>query len=176
MIHLQLFKKFFSHILYHYAPVIYRTNQPSDLVTKVRSSRPDLIFIDYSVSQQADKKISKENVQVLQAVPIILMSQTDMSSKEMPYTAKGLLKKPIEAVQLKELVNRFVPKTKSHLLKDHLQFPPMPDFDEEKKSTPPVKSDVININLQQNQTVQRSTQKGQPSETMNTQKSDSAKK
>lgn len=168
-------QKIFSHVLYHYAPVIYRTNQPNDLVAKVRSGRPDLVFIDYSVSQQADKKISEEIVQVLQSVPVILMSQKDMNDTEMPYAAKDCLKKPIEAVQLKELVNRFVPKTKSHLLKDHLQFPPMPNFDEEQKSTISIKDDVVDVSEQRDQTVQRDTQEGQSPEKMNAQKNQSAK-
>ncbi len=155
-------QKIFSHILYHYAPVIYRTDQPADLATKIRSSRPDLVFIDYSVSQQVDKKIGKAVAQMLQGVPVILMSQQDVSGTEMPYAAKDLLKKPVDAVQLKELVNRFVPKTKSHLLKDHLQFPPMPDFDEDKQTVAAVKDKSVGIDKQQSEIYQMGMRESKP--------------
>ena len=128
--------KIFSHVLYHYAPVIYRTDQTKDFTAKIQSHKPDLVFIDYSISQELEKKLSDEIASVVQHIPVILLSKQDIQGESvMPYKAKDYLKKPIDATRLKELIDRFVPKAKSHLLKEHLIFPPMPDFDEDSLSS-----------------------------------------
>ncbi len=126
-------QKIFSHILYSYAPNVYRTDQPKELIEKVKSQKPDLVFVDYSVSLQPDKKID-EQVQknILESTPLVLMVRGNTISSDLEsYPARAILKKPISADQLKELITRFVPKAKSNLLTKHLRFPPMPDFEGE---------------------------------------------
>ena len=72
---------------------------------------------------------------------MILIARTQLSSNELkPYSAKDFVQKPIESGQLRDIVNRLVPKTKSHVLTRHLQFPSTPAFDEEElQDEPPAK-------------------------------------
>ena len=127
-------QKIFSHILYHYAPAIYRTHQPGELIARMQSRRPDMVFMDYAASRKMERDMAGKVEGVLKDIPVILISGDDMDAAGQVPLSKAVLKKPIQADQLMKLVNRFVPKTKSHLLKDHLHFPSMPDFAENEQS------------------------------------------
>ncbi len=125
-------QKIFFHILYHYSPIVHRIDQTSKLMEKIQYSKPDIIFIDASFSQDNNliNQIN-EKKEYLKKIPIILMANNPLNQEVFQSTtAKEFLKKPIEAGKLRELINRFVPKTKSNVLTQHLKFPPIPDFQE----------------------------------------------
>ena len=125
-------QKIFFHILYHYSPIVHRIDHISKLMEKIQYSKPDIIFIDASFSQDNNliNQIN-EKKEDLKKIPIILMANNPLNQEVFQSTtAKDFLKKPIEAGKLRELINRFVPKTKSNVLTQHLKFPPIPDFQE----------------------------------------------
>ena len=125
-------QKIFFHILYHYSPIVHRIDQTSKLMEKIQYSKPDIIFIDASFSQDNNliNQIN-EKKEALKKIPVILMANNPLNQEVFQSTtAKDFLKKPIEAGKLRELINRFVPKTKSNVLTQHLKFPPIPDFQE----------------------------------------------
>ena len=127
-------QKIFFHILYPYRPTVHRIDQTSKLIEKVQYSIPDIIFIDAAFSDDIKNQINKKKEQ-LKNVPIILMAKEDLNHEELKTSvAQDFLKKPIEAGKLRELVNRFIPRTKSNVLTEHLKFPPIPDFKEEKNT------------------------------------------
>ncbi len=121
-------QKIFFHVLYHYGPVVHRVDEASALIDKVKFHSPDIIFIDSAFSE--DQKLQKHMVQSREKwanIPIILMTSKDTPQVENPL-ARDILKKPISAGRLRELINNFVPKTKHNILNRHLNFPPMPAF------------------------------------------------
>lgn len=125
-------QKIFFHILYHYRPIVHRIDQTSKLMEKIQYSNPDIIFIDAHFSDEIKNQINHEK-QKLKNIPIILMAKKDPNQKDLESSvAQDFLKKPIEARKLRELINRFIPKTKSNILTEHLKFPPTPDFKEKK--------------------------------------------
>ena len=127
-------QKIFFHILYPYRPTVHRIDQTSKLIEKVQYSVPDIIFIDAAFSDDIKNQINEKKEQ-LKNVPIILMAKEDLNHEELKTSvAQDFLKKPIEAGKLRELVNRFIPRTKSNVLTEHLKFPPIPDFKEEKNT------------------------------------------
>ncbi len=119
-------KKIFLHVLYHYNPTIHRIDQTSNLREKIQYSRPDIIFIDSSFSQDIKNQVDKTQ---LNNIPVILMAKKELNPEEWPsHLAIEFLKKPISADKLRNLVTRFVPKAKKNILTTHLKFPPIPDF------------------------------------------------
>ena len=126
-------QKIFFHILYHYSPIVHRIDQPSKLMEKVQYSNPDIIFIDANFSDDIKNQIDQKKKEDLKNIPVILMAKKDLDQTELKSSAAhDFLKKPIEAGKLRELINRFVPKTKSNILTKHLKFPSLSDFNEEK--------------------------------------------
>ena len=147
-------KKILSHVLYHYAPTVYSTDKAAELIDKIQYTKPDIIFMDYpssqSLEQSALKKITKKTHS--QNIPVILITP-DNSTPESSLT-KDFLNKPIEATKLTELVNRFVPKTKSNILSQHLQFQQFPSpkqSDNQKTKEPAVantsKKELNNVDV-----------------------------
>ena len=128
-----IIQKIFFHILYHYNPIVHRVDETSALIEKVKYSKPDIIFIDATLSKNNNlvNKI-KEKKEELKKIPLILMSNTDLEKRELEnISAQDTLKKPIEAESLRKLITRFVSKTKSNILSKHLEFPSLPNFIEE---------------------------------------------
>ena len=132
-------QKIFFHILYHYSPIVHRIDETSALIEKIQYSKPDIIFIDAAFSKNNNliNKIN-EKKEELKKIPIILMSKTDLDPRELESIfAQDILKKPIEAESLRQLITRFVSKTKSNILTKHLEFPSIPNFieNQDKKET-----------------------------------------
>ena len=141
-------QKIFFHILYHYNPIVHRIDQTSKLVEKIQYSKPDIIFIDNSFSQDSNLiNTINEKQESLKKIPIILMSNTTLNQEAFqPTKAQDFLKKPIEAGKLRSLIDRFVPKIKSNILAQHLKFPPVPDFQEDTTPKTQPSSEMQNIN------------------------------
>ena len=122
-------QKIFSHILYHYKPIVHRMDQVPKLLETIQHNRPDIIFMDDEFSQDEDLQAQIKNKQELQNIPIIFMGNEEKGPKAS--SGRNFLKKPISAEQLRTLIHQFVPKTKTHILEKHLTFPALPDFSEE---------------------------------------------
>ena len=122
-------QKIFSHILYHYHPKVHRVDEATDLMEKILHSKPDIIFIDKVFSE----KHTEDQLSNLKDVPIIFIGQEALSETELEKSlAEDFLKKPIEAGKLKDVIKRFVPKTKTNILDKYLKFPKLPEMTEEK--------------------------------------------
>ena len=122
-------QKIFSHILYPYAPNVYHTNKAAELLDKIQYNKPDIIFMDYPASQALEQKTLKNiNTKIhSQNIPMILITSNDSPTGDpQNSSAQDVLSKPIEATRLTALVNRFVPKTKTNILTQHLQFQQFP--------------------------------------------------
>jgi len=130
-----IIQKIFLHVLYHYRPIVHRIEQTSKLMEKIQYNKPDIMFIDTSVSKDIKNQMNRQK-EDLKNIPIILMTKENISQKELKsFVAHGFLKKPIEAGALRAIINHFVPKTKSNILNQYLTFPSIPDFEEETNET-----------------------------------------
>ncbi|MDE0119323.1 MAG: hypothetical protein OXM55_04860 [Bdellovibrionales bacterium] len=128
-------QKIFFHLLYHYGPTVHRVDQPSTLMEKVQYNQPDIIFIDDTFSSDLQNHI-KAKKEALKNIPIILMAKQELDKQVLESSAaQGVLKKPITAGPLQELIVRFVPRAKSNILTKHLKFAPIPTFEEEAESS-----------------------------------------
>ncbi len=119
-------QKIFSHVLYHYGPKVHRVDEATKLIKKIEHKRPDIIFIERSNEASKDKALNAQikKKEGFDKIPIVLLSRDKLETKEWPAgLAQGFLKKPIEASQLREIINRFVPKTKVNILGRYLIFP-----------------------------------------------------
>ncbi|MDE0517995.1 MAG: response regulator [Bdellovibrionales bacterium] len=141
-------QKIFFHLLYHYSPTVHRVDKPSMLVEKVQYTHPDIIFIDGTLSGDLQTQI-KAKKEELKDIPIILMSTKELDKQALESSAaQGVLKKPISAGPLQELIVRFVPKAKSNILTRYLKFAPIPTFEENSDLESPSKAD---LSLSQNE-------------------------
>ncbi len=123
-------QKIFHHVLYHYRPTVHRIDDTSKLVEKIQYNKPDIIFIDFTFSQDIKKQLGDER---FKNIPVILMAKTELNPEALQASsARDFLQKPISADKLRNLVTRFVPKAKRNILNKHLKFPPIPDFVEAK--------------------------------------------
>ena len=158
-----IIQKIFFHILYHYSPTVHRIDQPSMLIEKIKYNHPDIIFIDDLFAQESSLQTHiKEKTEELKNIPIILMAKSELDKKTLESSAaRDFLKKPISADRLRELVTRFVPKTKSNILTQHLKFASIPNFEGEQDTDSPAEVDSIvsqDKDLQKNVTESSSSQ------------------
>ena len=158
-----IIQKIFFHILYHYSPTVHRIDQPSMLMEKIKYNHPDIIFIDDLFAQESSLQAHiKEKTEELKNIPIILMAKSELDKKTLESSAaRDFLKKPISADRLRELVTRFVPKTKSNILTQHLKFASIPNFEGEQDTDSPAEVDSIvsqDKDLQKNVTESSSSQ------------------
>ena len=126
-------QKIFFHVLHHYGPIVHMVSRADAFIQKIQFHAPDIIFIDSVFSDDPDlqSQIQKEAEGKLKNIPIILMAHKEVSPHQRESTrAKDILKKPISAGHLRELINNFIPKTRQNILNKHLKFPPTPDFKE----------------------------------------------
>ncbi len=126
-------QKIFFHVLYHYGPAVHRIDQAPALIDRLKYKRPDIIFVDDTFQDNLKDQIESK-AEEFKDIPLILMSKAEMSEEILEqFTARAFLKKPISAEKLRDIVNRFVPKTRKHLLAKNLEFPSIPGFQEDSK-------------------------------------------
>ncbi len=131
-----IIQKIFSHVLYPYGPKIHRVDQPEQLLTKVRQKKPDIIFIDPSTSEDNTSSSIKQDKE-LNHIPLVLMSNTALKEKNWSgLKSKAFLQKPIEAKKLNQIIRHFVPKTKTNIIGEYLQFTSFPPSSQKKKDIP----------------------------------------
>ncbi|AHI06495.1 putative phosphate regulon protein [Bdellovibrio bacteriovorus W] len=106
-----------------------------DVLSVAKTFRPDIVFADVLLTKRsgyevcADLKSDPETAMI----PVVLMWSGFMEiDEEKAQQAKvdRRLEKPFDAEHLRSLVTDLVSKTQSNPLKDFLNFPEMPDFEE----------------------------------------------
>lgn len=106
-----------------------------DVLTVSRTYLPDLIFADILLTKKNGYEVCQEikNDVQLQTTPVILMWSSFMQldhKQFMKVRADASLEKPFDSEALRNIVEKFAPKTSSFPLKDFLNHPKMPDFEE----------------------------------------------
>lgn len=113
-----------------------------DVLSVAKTFRPDIVFADVLLTKRsgyevcADLKSDPETAMI----PVVLMWSGFMEiDEEKAQQAKvdRRLEKPFDAEHLRSLVTDLVSKTQSNPLKDFLNFPEMPDFEEAETSQHP---------------------------------------
>lgn len=106
-----------------------------DVLSVAKTFKPDIVFADVLLTKRsgyevcADLKSDPETAMI----PVVLMWSGFMEideEKAQQAQVDRRLEKPFDAEHLRSLVTDLVSKTQSNPLKDYLNFPEMPDFEE----------------------------------------------
>lgn len=132
-------KKVFQLALQDYAVDVRSVNVGTDVPEIVADFQPDIVFADvilqkmngYDVCQKLRSNPDTQNL------PVVLMWSGFMSvdkNKFQQVGANAELEKPFEPDQLRELIQKLVPKTQKQDLSSYLSFPKMPEIEAQKPS------------------------------------------
>lgn len=127
-------KKVFQLALQDYAVDVRSVNVGTDVPEIVADFKPDILFADvilqkmngYDVCQKVKSNSATQNL------PVVLMWSGFMSvdkTKFQQVGANAQLEKPFEPDQLRELIQKLVPKTQKQDLSSYLSFPKMPEME-----------------------------------------------
>ena len=129
-------KKVFQLALQDFAAEVKSVNVGLDVIDFAMEFQPDIIFADVILQKRngydvcADVKAHD----VLKTTPVVLMWSHFMELDEDKFEASqadGRLEKPFEVDQLRQLIHDLAPKTRSHKLSKFIEFPDLPDFEDE---------------------------------------------
>ncbi len=106
-----------------------------DVLTVSRSFQPDLILADILLTKKNGYEVCAEikSDAMLKQTPVILMWSSFMQLDQTQFQkvkADASLEKPFDSESLRNLVEKFVPKTNQFPLKGLLNHPELPDFEE----------------------------------------------
>ena len=106
-----------------------------DVLTVSRTFLPDLVFADILLTKRNGYEVCQElkNDPQFQNTPVVLMWSSFMQLDRKQYQkvkADASLEKPFDSEALRNLVEKFAPKTSSFPLKSFLNHPKLPDFDD----------------------------------------------
>ncbi|MFP5519859.1 MAG: response regulator [Bdellovibrionia bacterium] len=133
-------KKVMQLALQDYAVEVKSVPVGLDVLPVAKAFKPDIIFADVLLTKRngyevcADIKGDPEAAHI----PVVLMWSGFMEIDEQKVKnskADGRLEKPFDAEILRKLVNQLAPKTINNPISSYLDFPTMPDFQEEPQST-----------------------------------------
>lgn len=138
-------KKVFQLALQDYAVDVRSVNVGTDVPEIVADFKPDIVFADvilqkmngYDVCQKIKSTPDTQNL------PVVLMWSGFMSvdkNKFQEVGANAQLEKPFEPDQLRELIQKLVPKTQKQDLSSYLSFPKMPEIEAQKPSPEAIKT------------------------------------
>ncbi len=129
-------KKVFQLALQDYAVEVRPVNLGVDVVSVAHKFKPDIIFADILLQKkngyETCVELKKESE--LKNIPVVLMWSGFMELDEDKYTACGAnshLEKPFDVAALRKIINELVPKTKTQRLSRYLNFPKLPEFEEQ---------------------------------------------
>lgn len=111
-----------------------------DVLAITKEFKPDIIFVDVLLSKRSGYEVCQDlkNDPITNHLPIILMWSSFMDVDAAKFNSSGAndrLEKPFDAEALRRLVTEFVVKTKSNDLSPFLQFPDMPEMQEESQKS-----------------------------------------
>lgn len=106
-----------------------------DVLSVSRTFKPDLILADILLTKKNGYEVCSEikTDSELNETPVILMWSSFMQLDQSQYVkvkADASLEKPFDSEMLRNLVEKFVPKTSHFPLKGFLNHPELPDFEE----------------------------------------------
>lgn len=132
-------KKVMQISLQDYAVEVRSVQLGVDVLQVAQQFKPDIIFVDILLQKKNGYEVSQELKRDPQtrAIPVILMWSGFMEvdvSKLKASLADNQLEKPFDADGLRSLVNKFVPKTQSQGLAQHLEFPNVPKIEVTQKT------------------------------------------
>ncbi len=107
-----------------------------DVLDVAKSFTPDIAFIDVLLPHKTGYEVAAEMKKdgVLKNTPVVMMWSAFMSLDEAKFKESGAddrLEKPFEIAGLRQLINKYVPKTLNNPISKHLEFPNI-DFDDGK--------------------------------------------
>lgn len=131
-------KKVFQLTLQDYAVEVSTVTVGVDVVQVATQFKPDIIFADVILQKKNGYDVCREikSHPQLANVPVVLIWSGFMELDHAKYKACGAsdnLEKPFDAQRLRSVVNKWVPKTSTQSLSEHLSFPKLPDFVEKQR-------------------------------------------
>jgi len=132
-------KKVFQLALQDYAADVRSVNVGVDVSSVAQEFQPDVIFADVLLQKRNGYEVSAElkASNELKQVPIVLMWSQFMNFDESKFESCGAdakIEKPFDVNTLRGLVQKLVPKTQSQDLSQYLQFPSLPDIEDDDPS------------------------------------------
>ncbi|OFZ14872.1 MAG: hypothetical protein A2Z20_04595 [Bdellovibrionales bacterium RBG_16_40_8] len=134
-------KKVFQLSLQDFAVEVTPVTMGLDVVQVAAKIKPDIIFADVLLQKKSGYDVCQElklNPE-LASIPVVLIWSGFMELDEKRFKESGAnahLEKPFDAQKLRQIVTKFVPKTKEQKLSQYLTFPNLPEFIEDSHVQP----------------------------------------
>jgi len=124
-------KKVMQISLQDFAVEVRAVQMGVDVLQVAQQFKPDIIFVDILLQKKNGYEVSQELKKdpLTRAIPVVLMWSGFMEvdvAKLKASMADSQLEKPFDADGLRSLIQKFVPKTQSQRLAQHLEFPDVP--------------------------------------------------
>lgn len=134
-------KKVFQLALQDFAVEVRPVNIGLDVVSVATSFKPDIVFIDVLLQKKNGYDVSAELKQsaALKNIPVVLMWSGFMELDEDKFQismANARLEKPFDVGALRKLVSDLVPRTKEQKVSQYLNFPKLPEIEEQAPPAP----------------------------------------
>lgn len=139
-------RKVFQIALQDYAVDVSSVTIGVDVLQVAEKFNPDIIFVDVILPKKNGYDVTKElkSHASFANTPVVLIWSGFMDLDREKYKASGAnahLEKPFDTQKLREIVQNLVPKTKSQVISNFLNFPRLPDFIENPGA--PAKVDTV---------------------------------
>jgi CheY-like chemotaxis protein len=139
-------RKVFQIALQDYAVDVSSVTIGVDVLQVAEKFKPDIIFVDVILPKKNGYDVTKElkSHASFANTPVVLIWSGFMDLDREKYKASGAnahLEKPFDTQKLREIVQNLVPKTKSQVISNFLNFPRLPDFIENPGA--PAKVDTV---------------------------------
>lgn len=136
-------KKVFQLALQDYAVEVKPVALGVDVATVAQDFKPDILFADVLLQKRNGYEVCAELKAhpELSKIPVVLMWSGFMELDQDKFQACGAnnsLEKPFDVAQLRKVVNELVPKTKTQTISKYLEFPTLPEIEEQ----PPEDADL----------------------------------
>lgn len=129
-------KKVFQLSLQDYGADVVTVTVGLDVIPVAKKTKPDIIFADVLLQKKSGYDVASEvrKDPELKSIPVVLIWSGFLELDEARFKASGAaahLEKPFDTEKLRQVVQSLVSKTKNQSLSEFLQFPKLPDFQEE---------------------------------------------
>lgn len=139
-------KKVFQLALQDFAVEVKPVALGIDVQAVASEFEPDIVFADILLQKKNGYEVCADlkSDDQLQSIPVVLMWSGFMELDTDKFEACGAderLEKPFDVAQLRQIIQKLVPKTKTQPLSEYLEFPDTPEVKAE-ESTPPPEENV----------------------------------
>ncbi len=127
-------KKVMQISLQDFAVEVRAVQMGVDVLQVAQQFKPDIIFVDILLQKKNGYEVSQELKKdpVTRVIPVVLMWSGFMEvdvGKLKSSLADTQLEKPFDSEGLRSLIQKFVPKTQTQTLAQHLVFPEVPKIE-----------------------------------------------